>query len=729
MIWLAEAFAAEPSATHVGGDVWMERALVSIGDGRYPDARAQALEAIRSPDAPWRAHLVYLVANERSGLDVVAAAEYEWLQTRDPRAGVVWAWRQVETGQADPGAIAAYGASDAEASRIAGLALAWTSFADQAYDVTRSLIGEVESAEEADLALRVDVATGNWAATAKRLDDARKRFPDHPEVALGLWETVSAAPKPLLKLQTDALVRLVDTRPAAPSDDLAVLYRTRRLLISAGAPTERIAALDERLVRAGEPRPTIARAPWGMRLAMQTGRAIGAHPELASPFPRLSLDERRPLLEAMSAALSDEGKVDQAAKIVAERRAEHDDLDVALLHARLLLDAGAATAARDAAQDAVRFASRGLRTDIGRLGAGRQRQDLADALAILGAASRSDDALRWISLAARLDVAGRWGHARDAIAPASDPMPPTDLFARADQAVTVGDWAKVKQLAEQALDRVCLRSVEGFQQPTTDAELARALRLLARAASASKPASEAASTKDDGLGALPYATIAALMIPNADNLLNAAQLHETDGDRIAAYIEYNLAQRYGATTARDQARTWTGLAEFDVPSAAIGVAWNPSPAANTSRALPKPPRPLEPVPPYELLTSAGALTRDGLKGSVVVLAFFASWCGPCKEELPALDALARRLAADRVPARVIAVSVDQSEADYARFVESSGLRSLTFAWSPETGLDFRVRGIPALWLHDKDGVARMNTVGYDRDGVARIEREVRGLAD
>jgi thiol-disulfide isomerase/thioredoxin len=295
-------------------------------------------------------------------------------------------------------------------------------------------------------------------------------------------------------------------------------------------------------------------------------------------------------------------------------------------------------------------------------------------------------------------------------------MSPDDLLYIYYKAASLQDWARVHELAEDALDRLCSLTIESFAAPGIDEKLGRALMLLARAEHGSPDA-------------LPYAAIATLLAPTADSLLLAAQLHEAAGDQTAAWVAYALAERYGATTARDLLRTYHGAADFDVPTAAVALAWNPTPkAVAASKKLQKPPRMTEAVPHYSFETAEGPVTTESLKGKVVVLAFFASWCGPCKEELPELDAMAKRLAASKVAAKVIAVSVDQSQWDYGRFVQSSGLTGLTFAWSPDAAMDFRIRGIPALWLHDQNGVARLNTVGYGRGGVDRLEAEIRSLA-
>jgi thiol-disulfide isomerase/thioredoxin len=94
-----------------------------------------------------------------------------------------------------------------------------------------------------------------------------------------------------------------------------------------------------------------------------------------------------------------------------------------------------------------------------------------------------------------------------------------------------------------------------------------------------------------------------------------------------------------------------------------------------------------------------------LKGQVVVVNFWATWCGPCKEEMPSLAKLAKDYADKGV--RVVPISVDRLEDGAAAkdFLRSHG--GLQFYNDPEYrvvfGLTPRPDGIPTTVIYDKTG--------------------------
>jgi peroxiredoxin len=132
-------------------------------------------------------------------------------------------------------------------------------------------------------------------------------------------------------------------------------------------------------------------------------------------------------------------------------------------------------------------------------------------------------------------------------------------------------------------------------------------------------------------------------------------------------------------------------------------------------------------PEIRLRTLAGEdWSLEAHRGRVVVLAFWATWCGPCKEELPELMKLWSGLKDQGLD--VLAVSVDASEAGLGGWVERLGL-GFPVAHHPALGEQMGVSAIPALRVLSRDGAVIYEARGYSPAGVARLREVVeRALA-
>ncbi|MCU1282056.1 MAG: Redoxin domain protein, partial [bacterium] len=80
----------------------------------------------------------------------------------------------------------------------------------------------------------------------------------------------------------------------------------------------------------------------------------------------------------------------------------------------------------------------------------------------------------------------------------------------------------------------------------------------------------------------------------------------------------------------------------------------------------------QPAADFDGATLAGSsLKLSSLRGKVVLVDFWASWCEPCKKELPLLDKLAPRLRARGI--EIVAVNIDDDRNKAADFMRSHGL--------------------------------------------------------
>lgn len=117
------------------------------------------------------------------------------------------------------------------------------------------------------------------------------------------------------------------------------------------------------------------------------------------------------------------------------------------------------------------------------------------------------------------------------------------------------------------------------------------------------------------------------------------------------------------------------------------------------------------LPGFTLRTLDGEPVRSAdFTGKVVVLNFWATWCGPCKEEMPALDRLRRRFAGRDV--LLLTVTTDHQRDGIQAFMQRLGLGLPVLLDEDKDVSDrFMVRGLPTTLLIGKDGKVAGRAVG------------------
>lgn len=120
-----------------------------------------------------------------------------------------------------------------------------------------------------------------------------------------------------------------------------------------------------------------------------------------------------------------------------------------------------------------------------------------------------------------------------------------------------------------------------------------------------------------------------------------------------------------------------------------------------------------PAPPYGAGALAGdSLTLADLRGKVVLLNFWATWCEPCRHETPYLQRLHSSRSADGLA--IVGVSMDSGEAraEVVSFVREFGVTYPILLDPGMRGMDrYRVLGLPASFLVDRKGILRWMRFG------------------
>lgn len=119
------------------------------------------------------------------------------------------------------------------------------------------------------------------------------------------------------------------------------------------------------------------------------------------------------------------------------------------------------------------------------------------------------------------------------------------------------------------------------------------------------------------------------------------------------------------------------------------------------------------APPFSVTTLDGQhISLDSLAGKVVLIDFWATWCGPCREALPHVRDIAHRF--QEQPLVVISISLDKDEAKWKDFVAKNQMTWLQYrntAGDGDIAKIFGVHLIPATFTIDADGVLEDQHVG------------------
>jgi peroxiredoxin len=139
--------------------------------------------------------------------------------------------------------------------------------------------------------------------------------------------------------------------------------------------------------------------------------------------------------------------------------------------------------------------------------------------------------------------------------------------------------------------------------------------------------------------------------------------------------------------------------------------------------------PGEPMPPISgarLDAPREAVDAAALRGRVVYVDFWASWCIPCRQSMPALDGLYRKHAPRGFA--VVGVSKDVSESDARRFLQRV---SVSFPLVMDDGdalaRAFGVKAMPSGYLVDRRGLVRRVHRGFTEATAAGLDGEIQAL--
>ncbi len=118
-----------------------------------------------------------------------------------------------------------------------------------------------------------------------------------------------------------------------------------------------------------------------------------------------------------------------------------------------------------------------------------------------------------------------------------------------------------------------------------------------------------------------------------------------------------------------------------------------------------------PIVDFELESLGGEkVSLRSLKGKVVFLNFWATWCPPCREEMPSMELLYRELHEEGL--EILAINLQEGKNQVQKFVTDYGLTfQILLDKTGRVGASYGARNIPTSFIIDRDGIVLAGVVG------------------
>ena len=133
------------------------------------------------------------------------------------------------------------------------------------------------------------------------------------------------------------------------------------------------------------------------------------------------------------------------------------------------------------------------------------------------------------------------------------------------------------------------------------------------------------------------------------------------------------------------------------------------------------------APDFTLKSNQGSNIRlQDLRGQVVMLNFWASWCGPCRQEMPLMEDIFKKY--ESLGFTILAVNVDEDSADADAFLKSVPV-SFPVLYDNESKISelFQVDAMPTTVMIDRDGNKRFVHRGYKPGYEIEYAKQIKSL--
>jgi len=137
-----------------------------------------------------------------------------------------------------------------------------------------------------------------------------------------------------------------------------------------------------------------------------------------------------------------------------------------------------------------------------------------------------------------------------------------------------------------------------------------------------------------------------------------------------------------------------------------------------------PPEIGELAPDFTLVDLAGnPTTLSSMKGNVVLINFWATWCAPCRKEMPDMNSLYLERKAEGF--EILAVNLQEGRSKAKAFADDFGLAfPILVDLNGDVGSTYRLTGLPESWFVDRSGILRERAIGPMDEETMREKLEI-----
>ena len=132
------------------------------------------------------------------------------------------------------------------------------------------------------------------------------------------------------------------------------------------------------------------------------------------------------------------------------------------------------------------------------------------------------------------------------------------------------------------------------------------------------------------------------------------------------------------------------------------------------------------MPQFSLNSSVyGDLNSADLKGKVVLVSMFATWCGPCQLELAEIEKELWPKYKDNAGFKLVVIGMEHTDAQLADYNRKKGFTFPLYP-DPKRGAysKFAESTIPRAYLYDKEGKLIYSSIGYSKDEFAKLLKAI-----